>query len=339
MFVSFFSIFILIVSFIEIIRKLDSKEVSFITKLLFSFKQVPFFLEQILPFLFLLTSVTIIVFLTKRSELIISKAAGVSLWKIGCIFSSMSILCAFLFILLVNPISVKWVKEYDKWSAQQAMQKISFEQKIYTDKNNVIMTASRFSPEEGMFYDIIFYEMNDQETVQLFIEAPQAHYNFNNKNLIFYNGKVTSFDKSYDQTTFKDYHYALPALASFLVLPSRHANLYSLYEYPEIIRRYQVYQEERPALLVAFLKLCFLPISCGLMTILGVLFSPSSFRSKKILVSILSTIIAGFVFYVLDMIFILKAENSILPIWVSIIFMKVVLLLVSHWVLLWREYR
>lgn len=110
--------FILIVfDFIELARVSANKSISILKVFEMSVYKVPIHVQKIFGFLILISSVITYSKLNKGSELIVMKASGISIWQVAfpSIVAAFFVGCFFTAVL--NPIASSWIKKYEKMEA------------------------------------------------------------------------------------------------------------------------------------------------------------------------------------------------------------------------------
>jgi lipopolysaccharide export system permease protein len=147
-----------IIDYIEMTRRVgDMPNVSSLTAAQISFFRLPLMLERLMPFCVLIGAMTCYLSLSRRLELVIARAAGMSAWQ----FVSPALISALLFgifaTVLYNPVSAALQEQSRKLEAeifnntQSAMQQTSggFWVRQRSDKGEAIINAAT-STEQGM---------------------------------------------------------------------------------------------------------------------------------------------------------------------------------------------
>lgn len=104
-----------LIELVELIRRVSHKEfeVPFRIVMEMAIMKVPFTAEQVLPFAVLIGAMLSLSRLSKSSELIVARAAGISAWQ----FLTPVVLCAMLlgvfFVTVFNPISSAMISRYE----------------------------------------------------------------------------------------------------------------------------------------------------------------------------------------------------------------------------------
>lgn len=104
-----------IFNIIELLRRAQNKpHILFKHIISLSIYQLPEILDKLMPFIFLFSAMLVLWQLNKRSELVIARSMGLSIWNILISLSGAAILYSFLFFTLINPVSAELTAKYDK---------------------------------------------------------------------------------------------------------------------------------------------------------------------------------------------------------------------------------
>lgn len=105
---------IVLFDFAELQRRTGSKEISFGIKLEMVFLHAPHFLEQVLPFLVFAAALFVFWRMNRTNELLIFRAAGVSLWRLILPISLTALTVGFMDLTVFNPLSSALQVRYEK---------------------------------------------------------------------------------------------------------------------------------------------------------------------------------------------------------------------------------
>lgn len=94
-----------LIDMIEVSRRGQLDDFGFTTIAAISALRVPSFIEQAFPFIILFSSIFTLLSLNRRLELVVARAAGISVWQILGPFVFASLLLGLVAILLYNPLS------------------------------------------------------------------------------------------------------------------------------------------------------------------------------------------------------------------------------------------
>jgi lipopolysaccharide export system permease protein len=102
---SSFSVIILLFTLLELLRKNQSyNQVKFLKILAISFLRLPGILDQLFPFLILFSTMLMLWHLHRRSELIVVRAAGFSIWGILSPIIVFISIYSLLYLIVLNPL-------------------------------------------------------------------------------------------------------------------------------------------------------------------------------------------------------------------------------------------
>ena len=94
-----------LIDLIEVSRRGRFEDLSFLQAAAFSALRVPSFIEQAFPFIVLFSSISTLLLLNRRLELVVARAAGVSIWQILAPFVVGSLVIGAGATFAFNPIS------------------------------------------------------------------------------------------------------------------------------------------------------------------------------------------------------------------------------------------
>jgi lipopolysaccharide export system permease protein len=121
-----FAMLVFMIDTLELLRKVSSKDVSIFTVLNMGFLKMPLSIQMIMPFIILISTVLAYTKLSRTHELVVIRAAGVSVWE----FMLPSVLMAFFigaFIVTVfNPIGCALLSKYERMDAKYIQNKTKF---------------------------------------------------------------------------------------------------------------------------------------------------------------------------------------------------------------------
>lgn len=177
---SVFAILIFMMDAVELLRKASSKQIPFMIMADMVLLKLPMLLQVILPFIILVASVLTYTSLARRSELVVIRSAGVSVWE----FLMPSVVCAFLIGMLVvtviNPVSAIMLNKYEHLNA-----------KYFEDKQNLLDIS-----ETGLWlrqkYEMLPEQNEENETInELIFHAKEVT---GNNNISLINVEIYAFD-------------------------------------------------------------------------------------------------------------------------------------------------
>jgi lipopolysaccharide export system permease protein len=108
------TVIIALFDFAELQRRSGSKEISFSMKLNMIALHIPYFLEQILPFLVFVAALFVFWRMNRTNELVIFRSTGVSLWRLILPISLTALLLSFIDLTSFNPLASAMHARYEK---------------------------------------------------------------------------------------------------------------------------------------------------------------------------------------------------------------------------------
>ncbi len=101
---------------LELIRRASSvsRAVPFFVVLEMTLLKLPTDAEKIYPFAFLIGGMVALTRLTRNSELVVTRAAGVSVWQFLAPGVLMSLVAGLVFVMLLNPIAAAMISKFDR---------------------------------------------------------------------------------------------------------------------------------------------------------------------------------------------------------------------------------
>jgi lipopolysaccharide export system permease protein len=112
---------VFLVEFVELIRKFGaSPGFTVLTGLKLALMRTPTVFEDVLPFAFLFGSILCLLQLSKRLELVIARATGVSAWKFLTAPIAIAILFGVISVMAINPITISLKSSASRMEAELA---------------------------------------------------------------------------------------------------------------------------------------------------------------------------------------------------------------------------
>lgn len=303
---SVFSVFIgcfalvSIVDFLEMLRKFgDVPGIKAVTILLLTLARVPYFVELILPFAVLIGSMICLVGLSRKLELVVIRASGISAWQ----FLSPALVGAFLigvfFTFIYNPAAValreygqNYESEFLKGRSNNSVK--SFWIRQQSGAGQTVMQAVTGAKQGRLLTGVTIYRFNASGQFTDRIDAEKAelekgHWRIENVEITALSGiplkeKVTYIETALSEEQVRD-SFIAPDMVSYLELPkyidiTQKAGLSAT----RFELQYSVLNA-RPLLLIA-------------MTLLAACGSMKFFRLGGLTETIIAGIVTGFLLYV-----------------------------------------
>jgi len=150
---------------IENIRRFSDKTDDGRDILILTILQLPEQINQVLPLIMLLTSLTLFLGLARSSELVVSRAAGLSAFRVLAVPMGLAVVLGLLSIALLNPIVAATIRKYDTMRAsilQTDTSVLSISEggvwlRQVVDDSQTVIQAQRSSPDGTVLYDVEFH--------------------------------------------------------------------------------------------------------------------------------------------------------------------------------------
>ncbi|MFK8251704.1 LPS export ABC transporter permease LptG [Ancylobacter terrae] len=109
---------IMLVDFLEMARRVGERDVDTSTIVLLIFYRAPYFTEQLLPFAVLFGAIGTFLTLSRRLELVVARAAGISAWQFIAPSAIIALTLGVLSTTLYNPISAEFKERATQLEAE-----------------------------------------------------------------------------------------------------------------------------------------------------------------------------------------------------------------------------
>ena len=178
---------ILVFDTLEIIRRSTTKDIPFGIMLNMVVLRLPFMLQEILPFAILLGGIIALTKLTRSSELVVARAAGISALQ----FLTPVLLCAFtigvIVTTVINPLSATMLSKFEQVEAKYfkgstSMLSVSssglwLRQPDSEGEGKKIIRALRVSSQKMELFEVTFFQYGKENRFESRIDAASAQLN------------------------------------------------------------------------------------------------------------------------------------------------------------------
>lgn len=155
---------IYLIDFIEIAsRRGDIPGFRLVDALLLTLIRVPSILQQTLPFIILFSGVTALVALNRRQEMVVTRAAGISVWQFMAPFVTGAIIVGLAGLFVLNPLAAAGMRKATEIeSALKASKRLGRKDETIpwlrqiSASDDVIVGGSRVSPDGSTLEDAVF---------------------------------------------------------------------------------------------------------------------------------------------------------------------------------------
>jgi lipopolysaccharide export system permease protein len=181
MVISVFATLITLIDALELLRKAASKQIPIFVIFNMVLLKLPIIIQTILPFIVLVSAVLAYTTLARRSELVVIRAAGVSVWE----FLTPSLLSAFLigifFMIVVNPVSSVMLIKYQELNA-----------KYFENKQFIDVSDSGFWVKQQ--YDILPQKKDEENNSKIDLVVHAENLKSLDNKVILNNFEIYAFD-------------------------------------------------------------------------------------------------------------------------------------------------
>jgi lipopolysaccharide export system permease protein len=169
---------------LEILRRAHSRNVPFAIILEMLLMKFPSRIQEVLPFTVLLGGILSFGRLTRSSELIVARAAGVSVWQFLAPAIITSFIAGVFLVTVFNPMAATMVSRFEQLEAKylrggSSMLSISesglwLRQQNEFNEGKTILHASSFSSETMELFDVTFFIFGESNSFERRIDAEEA---------------------------------------------------------------------------------------------------------------------------------------------------------------------
>jgi len=177
-----FSGLILLLDLVESLRKLHGREIPLTLVIEMCFMRLPTILQDVLPFSVLLGGIFSFAKLTRTSELVAARAAGLSVWQFLRPGIVVSFLAGIFVITVFNPLAAVMFSRFEKIETRyfqdgSNMTAVSSSGLWLRQRNGdekTLIHASRVLPTDMTLIDVTFFIFTEEDTFQRRIDAKSA---------------------------------------------------------------------------------------------------------------------------------------------------------------------
>lgn len=171
-----------LVDFIEIAsRRGDIPGFRLVDALLLTLIRVPSILQQTLPFVMLFAGVTVLVTLNRRQEMVVTRAAGISVWQFMAPFVTGAVIVGIFGLFVLNPLAATGMRKATEIeSALKASKRLGRKDETIpwlrqiTASDDVIVGGSRVSPDGTTLQGAVFIHFGPDGRIILRQDAAEA---------------------------------------------------------------------------------------------------------------------------------------------------------------------
>lgn len=300
--------------------------------------RVPMFMQQTVPFVALLATMVLLVNLNRRSELVITRAAGVSVWQFLLPLGLGAFLFGLLVILCFNPIAAAGLARSQMYEADMRAATPGnadvvpwLRQKI-NDTDTII--GARASLNQGTeLADASFFQLDDQGSIAERLDANCAYLRDGYWELV----GVDRYTEGSHELDIANARIPTNLRPEFVQERLANPETISIYQLPSTIQVAQSFGLRANAFAMQFHYLLALPPLLVAMTLIAATVSLRFTRLGVSIPLILSGIVAGFLLYVVSVLVKAFGSSGIVPPVIAAWFPVLIAMFFGVTFLLYRE--
>lgn len=330
-----------LVDFIEIAsRRGDIPGFRLVDALLLTLIRVPSILQQTLPFVMLFAGVTVLVSLNRRQEMVVTRAAGISVWQFMAPFVVGAIIVGLTGLFVLNPLAAAGMRKATEIeNTLKASKRLGRKDETIpwlrqiTASDDVIVGGSRVSPDGTTLEGAVFIHFGADGRIILRQDAAEAKlkdgYWELNKVIETAPGQIpralaTAQVRTNLKREFVQERLARPETVAFLDIPSKIAAAKS-------------FGVSTSALESQYHSLLSMPILLVAMTLISATVSLKFSRFNQSQRMIFGGIVSGFVLYVITVLVRAFGSSGVVPPFVAAWIPVVVAMFLGSTILLHQE--
>ena len=296
-----FMCLVFLIDIIEMVRKFGDKDISFLTMLSMSILKMPNLAEQTIPFATLFGATWCFASLSRSSELIVARAAGVSAWQFLAPALAAGLVCGALIVTIYNPVAASMSARYETLEAKYTNSQSSLLAVSATglwlrqmdQRGPSVLNALQVSQQGTVLDDVTIYLFTQDEKFAGLLTADHAELEDKNwvltDGVVRWRGKENAPEKvKYHETTLTKSQiqdsFASPKTMSFWQL-RRFIQLAEDAGFSALRHRLHWY------------TLMTLPVLLCAMILIAAVFALRVARGRGMGLLLLSSLIAGFLLY------------------------------------------
>lgn len=173
---------VMLIEIVENVRRLSGQDEGMRAVFFLAALKFPAAVDQVMPLVILISSLTLFLGLARSSELVIFRASGVSAIRLVLIPTLLSIILGLLSIAILNPIVAATTKRYDAVRAEMSGQAQTFlsisDQGLWLrqvmDGDTTVIQAARASPDGAVLFDVQFHIFDPSNILKARVLANRA---------------------------------------------------------------------------------------------------------------------------------------------------------------------
>ena len=173
---------ILLISIVDLLNRLSNKDASLGIVLEMAFFKLPFLSQEVMPFTVLFAGLGCFWRLTRSNELVVTRAAGVSVWQVLAPVLGVALLVGIIAVGVLNPLSSVLLGRYEQLEAQHIRRQTST---LSVSKNGLwlrqadtagqsVIHALRATHTTMTLHQVIVFRFGDEDRFVGRIDAARA---------------------------------------------------------------------------------------------------------------------------------------------------------------------
>ena len=173
---------ILLVSMVELLDRMANKDASLSVVLEMAFFKLPFLSQEVMPFTMLFAGLGCFWRLTRSNELVVTRAAGISVWQVLIPVLGVALLIGVIAVGVLNPLSSVLLGRYEQLEAQYIRRQTST---LSVSKNGLwlrqadaagqsVIHAQRVTHATMTLHQVIVFRFGDEDRFVGRIDAARA---------------------------------------------------------------------------------------------------------------------------------------------------------------------
>ncbi len=173
---------IFLVTLIDLLDRLASKEASLAVILPMALLKLPHLMQEVMPFTVLFASMTTFWRLTRSHELVVTRAAGISIWQFLLPVLTMGMLVGAITITMLNPLSSVLLSRFEQLEASfinrtpssLAVSRSGLWLRQADDKGQSVIHAARVAQDSMTLHQVIIFRFAGEDRFLTRIDASRA---------------------------------------------------------------------------------------------------------------------------------------------------------------------
>jgi lipopolysaccharide export system permease protein len=296
---------IILVSIVDLLDRMATKDNVGLTVVIeMAFLKLPFLSQEVMPFTVLFAAMATFWRLTRSNEVVVTRAAGVSVWQFLLPVVAVAVLAGVFTVTIMNPLSSVLLARFEQLESRYVKNQTSFltvsESGLWLRQadpdGQSVIHAQRVSKDSTALKDVIIFRLGDDDSFEGRIDARRATlqdgYWLIRDAWLSNPGKVSVFQERMELPTDLTMEkiqesFAPPETISFWSLPS----------FIQLLER-SGFSAQRHKLQLH--RLLAMPLLYAAMVLVAATFSLRPQRRGKVVALILTGVGAGFLLYFLS---------------------------------------